>query len=163
MFHYYSLDSVQFSCSVAQSCPTLCDPMNRSMPGLPVHHQLPSAYQKLVHLFYSCKFWEIFSVYELHQKKGANCIHGGSDSKESACSAGDAGSIPGSGRSPGEEATHSSILAWEIPWTEEPGRLKSTEWPRVGHDWATNTFTFFFMQHCLTENAQSIFCIFKVT
>ena len=30
---------LQFS-SVAQSCPTLCDPMNRSMPGLPVHHQL---------------------------------------------------------------------------------------------------------------------------
>ena len=33
--------SVQFS-SVAQSCPTLCDPMNHSMPGLPVHHQLRS-------------------------------------------------------------------------------------------------------------------------
>ena len=32
--------SVQFS-SVAQSCPTLCDPMNGSMPGLPVSHQLP--------------------------------------------------------------------------------------------------------------------------
>ena len=32
--------SVQFSHSVAQSCPTLCDPMNRSTPGLPVHHQL---------------------------------------------------------------------------------------------------------------------------
>ena len=32
--------SVQFS-SVAQSCPTLCDPMNRSTPGLPVHHELP--------------------------------------------------------------------------------------------------------------------------
>ena len=32
--------SVQFS-SVVQSCPTLCDPMNRSTPGLPVHHQLP--------------------------------------------------------------------------------------------------------------------------
>ena len=32
--------SVQFN-SVAQSCPTLCDPMNSSMPGLPVHHQLP--------------------------------------------------------------------------------------------------------------------------
>ena len=32
--------SVHFS-SVAQSCPTLCDPMNRSTPGLPVHHQLP--------------------------------------------------------------------------------------------------------------------------
>ena len=39
----------------------------------------------------------------------------------------DAGSIPGSGRSPGVEemATHSSILAWEIPWTEEPGGLQS--------------------------------------
>ena len=34
------LSSVQFS-SVAQSCPTLCDPMNHSTPGLPVHHQLP--------------------------------------------------------------------------------------------------------------------------
>ena len=34
------ISSVQFS-SVAQSCPTLCNPMNHSMPGLPVHHQLP--------------------------------------------------------------------------------------------------------------------------
>ena len=39
---------VQFS-SVAQSCPTLCDPMNRSMPGLPVHHQLPEVTQTHVH------------------------------------------------------------------------------------------------------------------
>ena len=46
--------------------------------------------------------------------------------KESACSAGDTGSIPGSGRSLGEGmATHSSILAWEIPGTEEPGGLQS--------------------------------------
>ena len=36
------------------------------------------------------------------------------------------GSTPGSGRSPGiEMATHSSTLAWKIPWTEEPGGLKS--------------------------------------
>ena len=42
-------DSVQFS-SVAQSCPTLCDPMNRSMPGLPVHDQLPESTQTDVHL-----------------------------------------------------------------------------------------------------------------
>ena len=34
-------------------------------------------------------------------------------------------------------ATHSSILAWEIPWTEEPGGLWSTGSQRVGHDWAT--------------------------
>ena len=38
----------QFS-SVAQSCPTLCDPMNRSTPGLPVHHQLPESTQTHVH------------------------------------------------------------------------------------------------------------------
>ena len=42
-------------------------------------------------------------------------------SKESTCKAGDSSSIPGSGRSPAKEvATHSSILAWEIAWTEEP-------------------------------------------
>ena len=40
--------SVQFS-SVTQSCPTLCDPMNCSMPGLPVHHQLPEFTQTHVH------------------------------------------------------------------------------------------------------------------
>ena len=39
---------VQFS-SVTQSCPTLCDPMNHSMPGLPVHHQLPESTQTHVH------------------------------------------------------------------------------------------------------------------
>ena len=43
-----SLSSVQFS-SVVQSCPTLCDPMNRSTPGLPVHHQLPEFTQTHVH------------------------------------------------------------------------------------------------------------------
>ena len=36
-----------------------------------------------------------------------------------------------------EMAAHSSILAWKIPWTEEPGRLQSTGSQRVGHDWAT--------------------------
>ena len=45
----YSLDtSVQFS-SVAQLCPTLCDPMNCSTPGLPDHHQLPEFTQTHVH------------------------------------------------------------------------------------------------------------------
>ena len=34
--------------------------------------------------------------------------------------------------------THSSILAWKIPWMEEPGGLQSTESPRVGHDWVTS-------------------------
>ena len=40
-----------------------------------------------------------------------------------------------------EMATHSSILAWRIPWTEEHGRLQSIVSQRVGHDRATNTHT----------------------
>ena len=107
---------------------------------------------------------------------------GSSAGKESACHVGDPGSIPRSGRSPGEGlgyplqyswaslvaqtvkdppsmwktwvwslgrkdpleegmTTHSSILAWRILWTEEPGRLESRGSHRVGHDWATKHST----------------------
>ena len=58
----------------------------------------------------------------------------------------DVGSIPGSGRSPGDLlvaswylvvlVTHSSILAWRISWTEEPSRLWFIEPQRIGHDWS---------------------------
>ena len=41
-------------------------------------------------------------------------------------------------------ATHSSTLAWKIPWMEEPGGLQSMGSQRVGHDWATFDFTFTF-------------------
>ena len=41
-----------------------------------------------------------------------------------------------------EMATHSSILGWKIPWTEEPGGLQSLGSQRVGLDWATNALTF---------------------
>ena len=50
----------------------------------------------------------------------------GSVGEKFACFAGDLSWIPGSGRSPGEGmATHTSTLAWRIPWTEEPGKLQS--------------------------------------
>ena len=42
-------------------------------------------------------------------------------------------------------ATHSSTLAWKIPWTEEPGRLQSMGLHRVGHNWATSLSLFTFM------------------
>ena len=42
-----------------------------------------------------------------------------------------------------EMETHLSILAWKIPWTEEPGRLQKMESRRVRHHWATNTSFFF--------------------
>ena len=48
LFSFKKYISVQFS-SVAQSCPTLCDPMNCSTPGLPVHHQLPEFTETHVH------------------------------------------------------------------------------------------------------------------
>ena len=47
--HGAKVSSVQFS-SVIQSCLTLCNPMNRSMPGLPVHHQVPKSTQTHVHV-----------------------------------------------------------------------------------------------------------------
>ena len=62
-----------------------------------------------------------------------------SDGKESSCNAGGLGLITGQ-----EDAlekgrgTHSSILVWRVPWTEEPGRLQSMGLKRVGHDWVTN-------------------------
>ena len=60
---------------------------------------------------------------------------GGSESKASACNAGDLSLIPGSGKDPleNEMATHSSILAWKISWME-PGRLQSMGLQRVRHD-----------------------------
>ena len=47
-YNPYYISSVQFS-SGTQSCATLCDPMNYSTPGLPVHHQLPESTQTHVH------------------------------------------------------------------------------------------------------------------
>ena len=59
---------------------------------------------------------------------------GGSAVENPPANAGDVDSIPGLGRSPGEgNATHWSILAWEIPWTEEPGGLQFMGSQRVGH------------------------------
>ena len=55
--------------------------------------------------------------------KGFPC---GSGVKNPPANAGDVGLIPGSGRAPGEgNGKHSSTLAWEISWTEEPGRLQT--------------------------------------
>jgi len=58
-----------------------------------------------------------------------------SDGKESACNTGDSGLIPELGRPLEKEmATHSSILAWRIPWTEEPGGLQSMGSQRIRHN-----------------------------
>ena len=64
----------------------------------------------------------------LVENKGCLIFPGGSDHKASAYNAGHLGSVPGSGRPSfleKEMATHSSTLAWKIPWMEEPGRQQS--------------------------------------
>ena len=67
---------------------------------------------------------------------------GGSDGKESACSAEDPRSIPGLGRTHGEG--HDNPLQYsclENPMDRGAGGVQSMEWQRVGHDWVTNTHT----------------------
>ena len=69
------------------------------------------------------------------QKDTYTSFPGGLGDKETTCNAGDTGLISGSGRSLEKEvATHSSILAWRIPWTGEPGRLQPIGSQRVGQD-----------------------------
>ena len=85
--------------------------------------------------------WPHGIQFEIHWCKGKSMgFPGGSAVRSPPAIAGDAGSFPGSGRSLQEEmAAHSSILAWKIPWTEEPGRLQSTGSGRVGtrlSDWS---------------------------
>ena len=88
---------------------------------------LPAAY------FYPGK-WLYLCTFNACLKPSVGFL-GGSDGKESACSAGDLGSISGLGRTPKiGMATHSSIVVWKIPWTEEPGGLQSKGSQRVGHD-----------------------------
>ena len=68
---------------------------------------------------------------------------GGSNGKESACNARDLGWIPGSGRPPREGNGNLLQYSWlENLWTEDPGGLQSMGSQRVGHNQATNTFTF---------------------
>ena len=87
---------------------------------------------------------------------------GGLAVKNMPANVGDAGSIPGLGRSPGEgnSPTHSSILAWEIPWTEAPGYRGYSPWGHKESDmtlqlsnnnnynnafsWPDSSFFFFF-------------------
>ena len=81
------------------------------------------------------------AVENKNKQNGNICIHstwgfpGDSDGKESACITGDPGLIPRLGRSPGgRNGNHSSILAWRIPYTEEPGRLYSMGSQTVVHN-----------------------------
>ena len=63
---------------------------------------------------------------------------GGLAAKKPPAKAGDTSLSPGLKRAEKQMATNYSILAWKIPWTEEPGNLQPMESQRVGHDLVTN-------------------------
>ena len=82
------------------------------------------------------KIWKSFLCYTIinylsHLQEEYWGFFGSTDGEESACNAGDLGSIPGSRRCPEEGNGNSSILAWRIPWTEEPDGLQSMGSQRV--------------------------------
>ena len=139
---------------LAQSGPTVCHPMDCSPPGSSVHGILQARILEWVTMPFSrgsswprdrtrgsCLAGRFFTIWATRETKWIRlwilCYH--SMGKESACNSGDiwdAGSIAWLGRSPGEEiATHSNILAWNSPWTEEPDRLQSTGLWRDGLNW----------------------------
>ena len=107
-FLFYILDFLQF-CSVTQSCPTLSDPMNHSTPGLQYacleNPMDGGAWWAAVHGVAKSQTWLSDFTFTFH-------FHALEE----------------------EMATHSSVLAWRIPGTGEPGGLLSMGSHRVGHD-----------------------------
>ena len=79
--------------------------------------------------------WKLINI--THYTDGASLV--AQMVKESACNVGDLWSLVQEDPLEKEMATHSSIFAWSIPWTEEPGGLQSMESQRVRHDCLTKT------------------------
>ena len=152
---------------VTQSCPNLCDPMDCSPPGSSVHGICQARILKWISIPFakessqrrdwsrvSCIAGWFLLLNEPHTRVCVCvcvcvCIYtdiyiytsfpGGSEGKESARSAGDLDSIPGSGRQPGEgKGNPLGTLAWKIPWTEKPGSLQSIGLQRVRQGWVTS-------------------------
>ena len=108
----------------------------------------PGNHFLLIILLHPAHIWAI-NFPKFHNIYG---FSGGSDGKESAClQETQIQSLDWEDPLEKEMATHSSILAWRITLTEEPGGLQSMGLPRVGHDWVTNTFTFIIMSY-LAQN-----------
>ena len=144
--------------SVAQLCPTLCNPMGCSMPGFPVHQQHPELVQTLVLSDAIQPSHPLLSPFppasNLSQHQGffnESVLHirwpkywrfrGNSSSKKIQLPIQETQKIWV--WSLGEEdlekgiATHSSILAWKKPWRKEPSKLQSMRSQRVWSDWVT--------------------------
>ena len=123
-----------YCCSVTKSCPTLCDPMDCSMPAFIVLHCLPEFAQIHVH-------WISDGIQPSHplllsspwDSLVSQMVKNLPTMEETQVQ-----SLVWEDPLEKGMAIHSSILAWRIPWTEEPGRLQSMGLQRVRHEWATN-------------------------
>ena len=133
---------------VIQSCPTLCDPVDCA-PGSFIHGILQVRILEWVAISFSrgstqprdrtlasCIASKFFTV--RGTREASNTHKGGSKKikkKNLPDNSGDVGSIPGSGKSPGGgNGNPLQYSCWEIPQTEEPGRLQFMRSQRVGHD-----------------------------
>ena len=150
---------------VTQSCLTLCNPMDCGWPGSSVCGILQPGVLEWVAISFSnpsilspnyCFFIVVraFKICFLRNIELSDAVllaiiamlmgfPGGSDVKNlSAVQETQVWSL--GQKDPLEKGvdTHSSILAWRIPWTEEPGGPQSMGLQRVEHNWATNAFTF---------------------
>ena len=146
-----------------QSCPNLCDPVDHSPPASSVHGILQASILECVAISYfrgsSGPRDQINISYLLYRQAGSLPLAPPGIKSSQIYWANSAQvyvwltlwlkhlptmqetQVRSLGREDPlekEMATHSSILAWRIPWREEPGRLQSTGSQRAGHDWATS-------------------------
>ena len=123
---------------VSQSCPTLCDRMDCSLPGSSVHGLLQAGMLEWVSVSY-CRGsswpggWTCASCIG-RRILDHQCHHASVTEKYNPKVTG-VRSLSREGPPKEEMSTHSSILAWSIPWTEEPGKLQSIRSQRVERDW----------------------------
>ena len=118
-----------------QLCPTLCIPIDGSPPGSPIPGILQARILEWVTISFSNAWkWKV-------KVKSLSCVWLFSILKSRDVT----NKGPSSQSYEKAMATHSSTLAWKIPWTEEPGRLQSMGLLRVGHDWANSLSIFTFM------------------
>ena len=127
-----------------QLCPTLCDPMDCSLPGFSIQGILQARILQWVTISFSRgSSWPRDRTRVSHiggRRFNLWATYRGKESKKEwiyVCIL------------EKEMAAHSSIIAWRIPWTEEPGGLQSVGSHRVRRDWATNAHAIY-MHNWLT-------------
>ena len=126
---------VKSESEVAQSCLTLPNPMDCSLPGFSVHGIFQARVLEWVAIAFSAicqQIWKIQQWPQDWERSAFIAIPKKDNAKE--CSYYHTIAVNSHAGTEKAMAPHSSTLAWKIPWTEEPGRLQSMGLGRVGHD-----------------------------